>query len=88
MLTGGNVVKLYKIDPGEVADYLEKLLIRDNDVGIAELLKHLTYLPLVITQAAVYLNTTGVPMAEYLNLLRRADQEAASLISREFHNST
>lgn len=85
---GGDVVELHEMDPGEAADYLEKSLIRDDDAGTAELLKRLTYLPLAITQAAAYLNITGVPVAEYLNLLRGADQEAASLMSREFHDST
>ncbi|KAH8891922.1 hypothetical protein GQ53DRAFT_586096, partial [Thozetella sp. PMI_491] len=63
-------------------------LIRSSEMGTAELLKELTYLPLAIAQAAAYLNTTGVPIAEYLRLFRGANQETASLMSREFHDGT
>ena len=85
---GRDVVKLLEMDPAEAADYLEKSLIRSDVAGATELLKELAYLPLAITQAAAYLNTTEAAIAEYLRLLRGADQEAASLMSREFHDNT
>ncbi|KAK4236844.1 hypothetical protein C8A03DRAFT_45208 [Achaetomium macrosporum] len=83
-----SVTELLEMDPQEAADYLKKSLIRSSGAGTAELLKELTYLPLAITQAAAYLNTTGVPITEYLRLLRGADQDTASLMSREFHDDT
>ncbi|KAK4035148.1 hypothetical protein C8A01DRAFT_18138 [Parachaetomium inaequale] len=86
--TGSDVIELHAMDPLEAADYLEKLLIGGSKTGAAELLKELSYLPLAITQAAAYLNTTRVPIAEYLRLLRGADREAASLMSREFYDGT
>jgi tetratricopeptide (TPR) repeat protein len=85
---GRNVVELLEMEPTEATDYLEKSLIRRDEAGTAKLLEELMYLPLAITQAAAYLNTTGVPIEEYLRLLRGADQEAASLMSREFYDST
>ena len=86
--TGSDVVELHAMDPPEAAEYLEKLLIGGSKAGAAELLKELRYLPLAITQAAAYLNTTQVPIPEYLRLLRRADQETVSLMSREFYDGT
>jgi hypothetical protein len=50
----------------------------------ASLLNELTYLPLAITQAANYINATGAPITEYLKLLKGADQNTVSLMSREF----
>ncbi|KAL2289485.1 hypothetical protein FJTKL_01757 [Diaporthe vaccinii] len=91
-VAGGDVVELPEMDPQEAKRFLEESLIGKellhDEALTMTLLDKLTYLPLAITQAAAYLNTTGVPMAEYLNLLRGADQEAASLMSREFHDST
>ncbi|KAL8376638.1 hypothetical protein RB595_007648 [Gaeumannomyces hyphopodioides] len=91
-VAGSDVVELFEMDPQEAADYLEKLLIRKDllrDEGEStKLLKELTYLPLAITQAAAYLNTIQVSIAEYLKLLRGTDQDAASLMSREFHDKT
>jgi len=70
------------------ADYL-KSWIGDSEAGAAELLlKELTYRPLAITQAAAYLTVKRAPIPEYLRLLRRADQETASLMSREFYDDT
>ncbi|KAL8299083.1 hypothetical protein RB593_009136 [Gaeumannomyces tritici] len=91
-VAGSDVVELSEMDPQEAADYLEKLLIRKGlllDEGEStKLLKELTYLPLAITQAAAYLNTIQVSIAEYLKLLRGTDQNAASLMSREFRDNT
>ncbi|KAL8329138.1 hypothetical protein RB597_004735 [Gaeumannomyces tritici] len=91
-VAGSDVVELSEMDPQEAADYLKKLLIRKDllrDEGEStKLLKELTYLPLAITQAAAYLNTIQVSIAEYLKLLRGTDQDAASLMSREFRDNT
>ncbi|KAL8366598.1 hypothetical protein RB595_010452 [Gaeumannomyces hyphopodioides] len=91
-VAGSDVIELFEMNPQEAADYLEKLLIRKDllrDEGEStKLLKELTYLPLAITQAAAYLNTIQVSIAEYLTLLRGTDQNAASLISHEFHDKT
>jgi hypothetical protein len=83
-----DVIELHAMDLPEATDYLEKLLFRGSNSRAAELLKELSYLPLAITQAAAYLNTTQVSIPEYLRLLRKADQEAASLMSREFYDGT
>ncbi len=83
-----DVIELHAMDPPEAADYLEKLLFRGGKAEAAELLKELSYLPLAITQAASYLNTTQASIPKYLSLLRKADQETASLMSREFYDDT
>jgi hypothetical protein len=90
-VAGNDIIELLEMDPQEAANYLEKSLIRSNEAGKAEkadLLKELTHLPLAITQAAAFLNTTKVPITEYLRLLRGTDQDTTSLMSREFHDGT
>ncbi len=81
MSVTSDVIELPAIDPPEAADYWEKLLIRGNKARTTELLKKLSYLLLAITQAAAYLNTIRMLIPEYLKLLRKADREAASLMS-------
>jgi tetratricopeptide (TPR) repeat protein len=87
-----NVVELQEMDAQEAASFLEKSLIRKDllydKISVIELLKRLTYLPLAITQAAAYINTNQVSIADYLGLLRGTEQDIISLMSRQFHDST
>ncbi|KLU92297.1 hypothetical protein MAPG_11243, partial [Magnaporthiopsis poae ATCC 64411] len=91
-VAGNDVIELLEMDPQEAAEYLGKQLIRKDllhDGGEStRLLEELTYLPLAITQAAAYLNTIQVSIAEYLKLLQGTEQDAASLMSREFYDKT
>ncbi|KIX08880.1 uncharacterized protein Z518_03537 [Rhinocladiella mackenziei CBS 650.93] len=89
---GGEMVELVEMSPPEAERLLEKWifrkdLLRDKE-GVADLLCELTYLPLAITQAAAYINTTGVPIRKYVELIGKTDQDVVGLMSREFHDST
>lgn len=92
LVAGSYIIELHKMNPPEAASFLEKSLIQKdllrNEAGTLELLNELTYLPLAITQAAAYLNTNQVSIAEYLGLLWGAEQDVVSLMSREFRDST
>lgn len=59
-----------------------------DEALVAELLDHLTYLPLAISQAAAYLNQTKTPIHKYLGLLRGAEKDAARVLGREFRDNT
>ncbi|KAK4249021.1 hypothetical protein C7999DRAFT_30552 [Corynascus novoguineensis] len=91
-VTGSNFIVLEGMDPPEAAVFLEKLLIKKDilrDEGAtAELLKELTCLPLAITQAAAYINTKQVSLAEYVELLHSTQQETIGLLSEEFRDNT
>ncbi|KAK0638483.1 acyl transferase/acyl hydrolase/lysophospholipase [Cercophora newfieldiana] len=61
----------------------------DNAAVCKELLDELTYLPLAISQAAAYLNTNKqLSITEYLGLLRKTEQSAVGLLSRDYRDKT
>ncbi|KAK0622757.1 P-loop containing nucleoside triphosphate hydrolase protein [Immersiella caudata] len=89
---GNDVVYLHSMDQPEAASLfetslVEKSLLRD-EAGCRALLEELTCLPLAITQAAMYLNTTQASIADYLGLLRNTEQTAIDVLSREFYDGT
>lgn len=55
---------------------------------VRDLVNDLAYLPLAITQAAAYLNRTGMPIQNYLDLLRRAEHYTVRLLGQEFKDSS
>jgi hypothetical protein len=59
-----------------------------NEARVKELLDELTYLPLAIAQAAAYLDRNRLSVADYLTLLRGAEEDMVGAMSREFHDST
>jgi tetratricopeptide (TPR) repeat protein len=87
-----DVVDLHSMVRSEAASLLEKSLAQKSllrdEAGCRALLEELTYLPLAITQAAMYLNTTQASITEYLGLLRNTEQTTIDLLSREFRDST
>ncbi|KIX99702.1 uncharacterized protein Z520_04338 [Fonsecaea multimorphosa CBS 102226] len=89
---GGEMVNLAEMSAPEAIRLLGNCLFRKDllgdEKGLADLLQELTYLPLAITQAAAYINTTGVSISKYVELLRKTDQDAVELMSREFRDST
>ena len=91
-LVGSEVVVLQEMDQKEAEDFLARSLIQkellDNEGDTIALLNELTYLPLAIAQAAAYLNAMQISVQEYLSLLRNTEQEAISLLSREFCDRT
>ena len=48
------------------------------------MLKGLTYVSLVIVQAAVYINENGIEIADYLSLLADQNEDVIDLLSEEF----
>ncbi|OAP55793.1 hypothetical protein AYL99_09945 [Fonsecaea erecta] len=89
---GGEMIDLAEMSGPEAERLLERWLFRkdllSDKKGVADLLHELTHLPLAITQAAAYINTTGVPLRKYVELLGKTDQDVVGLMSREFHDST
>ena len=91
-LAGKGVVEIQEMNDKEAETFLgelvdEKTLLRDRAVT-AELLDGLTRLPLAISQAAAYINTTQISLQKYLSLLNNTEQETISLLRREFRDET
>ncbi|RYC85301.1 hypothetical protein BFJ63_vAg11827 [Fusarium oxysporum f. sp. narcissi] len=87
-----NVIDTAQMDQEEATTLLEKSLIQkqllQDKVAVVELLTYLTFLPLAITQAAAYLNQTRAPIRTYLGLLRNAEDNGMTVLSREFSDNT
>ncbi|KAL8747908.1 MAG: hypothetical protein Q9190_000294 [Brigantiaea leucoxantha] len=62
-------------------------LLQDR-AATAELLTELAHLPLAIAQAAAYLNARPMSLQEYLSLLKNAEEDTISFLSREFRDET
>ncbi|KAK2879471.1 hypothetical protein FQN49_000855 [Arthroderma sp. PD_2] len=87
-----DVVELHEMDLQEADSFFRKSLIQEDllcdEVVTTQLLEELNLLPLAITQAAAYLNRTGISTAKYLELLRGSEQDMTSLMSRQFYDNT
>ncbi|KAL9572181.1 hypothetical protein ACKAV7_003669 [Fusarium commune] len=87
-----DVIDTEQMDQEEATTLLEKSLIQkqllQDKVAVVELLTYLTFLPLAITQAAAYLNQTRAPIRTYLGLLRNAEDNGITVLSREFRDNT
>ena len=61
------------MDEDVATDLLKKCLVDpdlvNNKPDTKALLNELTYLPLAIAQAAIYINENGIAIADYLSLL-------------------
>ncbi|KAI1460122.1 acyl transferase/acyl hydrolase/lysophospholipase [Annulohypoxylon moriforme] len=83
-----DIVELEQMSRNEALIFLEKSLVRESlhyDKAVAErLVEELSYLPLAIKQAAAYLNTKILPIAEYLSLLQSTKQDMIYLMEEEF----
>ncbi|ETS84496.1 hypothetical protein PFICI_02521 [Pestalotiopsis fici W106-1] len=87
-----DVINLKEMNPTDSislfsSSLIEKANLQDESLVVA-LLGDLAYLPLAITQAAAYLNRTQMPLQKYLNLLRGAENDMITLLSREFKDNT
>ncbi|KAH7318510.1 P-loop containing nucleoside triphosphate hydrolase protein [Stachybotrys elegans] len=89
---GSDVIDVEQMNPEEAADLLRKSLSRKelvrDEALVADLLTHLIFLPLAITQAAAYLNQTRAPLHKYLELLQGAEKDVSKLLGREFKDNT
>lgn len=89
-LTPSNFYSITEMDEETATEVLRKSLYQkdlldDPDVTTA-LLKQLTFLPLAITQAATYINNTGIQLPDYLALLQEQEQDVVELLSENFED--
>ncbi|KAL2207286.1 hypothetical protein CC79DRAFT_1396815 [Sarocladium strictum] len=89
-IPNNTVEELGDMSEEEAKDFLSTLLplCRANNETITELARTLTCLPLAISQAAAYIKRNGIPVSNYLSLLRDVDKEAIDLLSREYPDHT
>jgi hypothetical protein len=89
-MAGNDVVVIPDMDELTSAQMLRKALISpvpaDFEERVPELLTRLTFLPLAIVQAAPYINTNSVLVADYLSLLGQSDDEVVDLLSEHFED--
>jgi hypothetical protein len=89
---GPDVFDDEEMDLEEARELLHKSLIRkellQDKALVEELLTHLTFLPLAITQAAAYLNQMKARLQDYVALLRGAEKDVSRLLGREFRDKT
>lgn len=62
---------------------VKKTLFNDRIIAL-NLLEQLAFLPLAITQAAVYINKNSIGLSDYLELLRDQEPHVIELLSEEF----
>ena len=78
--------------PGDARDGAtgrqDQMSVRAAREDVAELLNELTHLPRAIAQTAAYLNVIQISLREYLSLLKHAEKDTISLLSREFRDET
>ncbi|RYP24058.1 hypothetical protein DL765_000786 [Monosporascus sp. GIB2] len=89
-LAGRNVVEMSEMDEAGGKQLLEKHLV-DHDLlrskgDATALLARLTYLPLAIVQAAVYINANGIGLGDYLSLLEEQEEDVIDLLSEDFED--
>ncbi|RYP66411.1 hypothetical protein DL771_007820 [Monosporascus sp. 5C6A] len=89
-LAGRNVVEISEMDEAGGKQLLEKYLV-DQDLlkskgDATVLLARLTYLPLAIVQAAVYINANGIGLGDYLSLLEEQEEDVIDLLSEDFED--
>ncbi|KAK2606208.1 hypothetical protein QQS21_003379 [Conoideocrella luteorostrata] len=89
-LAGRNVVEISEMDGASGKQLLGKHLIDKGLLGsegdATTLLARLTYLPLAIVQAAVYVNANGISLGDYLLLLEEQEEDVIDLLSEDFED--
>src|SRR4029077_7307011 len=64
---------------------VQNSLLEDRE-AVTTLLQQLTFLPLAITQAASYINETGISITDYVSLLKEQEEDMIELLSKDFEN--
>ncbi|UPK92991.1 hypothetical protein LCI18_003926 [Fusarium solani-melongenae] len=86
------VVRLSEMSTEEASTFLQRSLIRSDQVldaeVLTELLEQLTHLPLAIAQAAAYMNMNQVAVWDYLQLFRNTDQPTINLLNSRLRDKT
>lgn len=91
-LVGADVVRVEKMGHSEAMAVLRtsldrRKLVRD-EATTAELLDELECLPLAITQAAAYINSVDLSLAEYVQTLRGTEKDMVFMLSEEMGDRT
>ena len=91
-VAGKDVVDLQTMTDNEAESFLRNSITQEeilqDGAATTELLTELMHLPLAIAQATAYLNATQISLQEYLSLLKNTENDAISLLSREFRDET
>ncbi|KAJ5727225.1 Tetratricopeptide-like helical [Penicillium malachiteum] len=89
-LAAPNVLPIPDVDQSTSIEILKSSLIQEDllhDTNASNsLLEQLSFLPLVICQAAAYINENTISLSDYLSLLRQEESSAAELLSEEFED--
>ncbi|MFN2245285.1 MAG: FxSxx-COOH system tetratricopeptide repeat protein [Anaerolineae bacterium] len=65
----GTTSSIQGLDPSESVAFLLQRTGQDDQVAASALAEAVAFLPLALEQAAAYIETTGIPLAEYVTLL-------------------
>jgi tetratricopeptide (TPR) repeat protein len=91
-IEASNVKEIPQMEQGAATQMLRKYLTKEellDDIEAAQsLLERLTFLPLAITQAAVYINSNRLNLSEYSSLLDEQEEDVIDLLSEEFEDDT
>ena len=83
-----NVLEVTEMDEDAATEVFKRYLIHpelmENDQSAKNLLKKLAFLPLAIAQAAAYINTNGISVAEYLSLFKGTEEHIIEVLSKDF----
>jgi tetratricopeptide (TPR) repeat protein len=89
-LAGRNVIEMSEMDEASSKQLLENYLVNQDllrsEGDATALLTRLTYLPLAIVQAAVYINANGIGLGDYLSLLEEQEEDVIDLLSEDFED--
>lgn len=86
-----DILELQKMKWEEATACFTRIVKEDlvcNQETTSQLLEELNWLPLAITQAAAYINSSDMPTSRYLELMHSTEKDRMNLISRNFHDST
>ncbi|KAH6677400.1 hypothetical protein B0J14DRAFT_615581 [Halenospora varia] len=86
---GTNIITIEDMTERESLELLKKSLIEKGKViedDAKKLVRHLTYLPLAIKQAAAFINQEKISISQYLEIYESSDQELVELLSIDFED--
>lgn len=89
MLAPHNMIVVPDIDERTAEEIFQRSLLQSYTHErsiVTTLLQQLTFLPLAITQAAAYINSNGIGVAEYVDLLQEQEHDIVELLSEDFED--
>ncbi|KAH6871049.1 hypothetical protein B0T10DRAFT_592798 [Thelonectria olida] len=91
-VAGRAVVRLHEMSSEEATSFLEKSLIRKDQLqdtkSMVRLLEMLTYLPLAIAQASAYININDITIRDYIRLFQKTDGDIVKLLGTKVRDRT